>query len=63
MNTSHMVHTGHEKQYSFCAESNIREDDGVIFYTLKIFDDDSDVIIFFDTLKEIKKLIKELQLL
>jgi len=60
MNTSTMVHKGFEREYKFKAERNIRED-GTIYFTLKIFDDDSDVYIFFDRLSEVKTLIKELK--
>lgn len=58
MRSDTFVHAG-KIPYSFTAGHEIRED-GIEYNYLKIHDDDSEIIIFFENKKDIENLIKEL---
>ena len=52
------THAG-KNPYQYQAEHEIR-DDNTEYDSLKIFDNDSEIVLFFETKKEIKNLIQEL---
>jgi len=58
MNSSTFIHSG-KNPYVYKAEHEVRED-GTEYDSLKIFDNDSDFVLFFETKKDVENIVKEL---